>query len=78
MGNAEVSQLFFVYVEKLVWKVSFNHLEYGPGMFNVVSVAGMQYPHFEDKDRTLDHRKSLLFDTLFHWARMVYELYFFI
>ena len=46
MGNAKVSQFFFLYVEKLVWKASFNHLEYGPGMFNVVSLAGTQYPHF--------------------------------
>ena len=46
MGNAEVSQLFFLYLEKLVWKTSFNHLEYGPDMFNVVSLSGMQYPHF--------------------------------
>ena len=46
MGNAKVSQLFFLYVEKLVWKASFDHLEYGPGMFNVVSLAETQYPHF--------------------------------
>ena len=25
---------------------------------------------FEDKERTLDHLKSLLFGTLFHWARI--------
>ena len=39
-------QLFFLYVEKLVWKASFDHLEYGPSMFNVVSLARTQYPHF--------------------------------
>ena len=43
---AKVSQLFFLYVEKLVWKALFNHLEYGSGMFNVVSLARTQYPHF--------------------------------
>ena len=46
MGSAKDSQLFFFYPEKLVWKASFNHLEYDPGMFNVVSLAGTQYPHF--------------------------------
>ncbi|KAK9983112.1 hypothetical protein SO802_032637 [Lithocarpus litseifolius] len=35
MGNAKVSQLLFLYVEKLVWKASVYHLEYGLGMFNV-------------------------------------------
>ena len=25
---------------------------------------------FEDKERTLDHLKSLIFGTLFHWARI--------
>ena len=40
MGNAMVNELFSHYLEKLVWKASFNHLEYGPGMFNVVSLAG--------------------------------------
>ena len=29
-----VSSFFFI------WKASFNHLEYGPGIFNVVSLAG--------------------------------------
>ena len=40
MGSAKVSEIFFLYLEKLVWKASFNHLEHGPGMFNVVSLAG--------------------------------------
>lgn len=38
-GNAKVSEIFFLYLEKLVWKASFNHLEHGLGMFNVVSLA---------------------------------------
>ena len=40
MGNAKVSEIFFLYVKKLVWKASFYRLEHGPGMFNVVSLAG--------------------------------------
>uniref|UniRef100_A0A7N2LSZ3 N-acetyl-D-glucosamine kinase n=1 Tax=Quercus lobata TaxID=97700 RepID=A0A7N2LSZ3_QUELO len=43
VGSAEVSQLFFLYLEKLVWKASFNHLAYGLDMFNVVSLAGIGY-----------------------------------
>ena len=39
MGNTKVSEIFFLYLEKLVWKSSFYHLEHGPGMFNVVSLA---------------------------------------
>ena len=46
MGNSKVSQLFFLYLEKLLWKASFNHLEYSPNMFNVVNLARTQYPHF--------------------------------
>ena len=57
VGNAEVSQLFFLYLEKLVWKVSFNHLEYGPGMFKVVSLAGMQYPHFWRQEENIRSSK---------------------
>jgi len=41
MGSAKVSEILFLYLEKLVWKASFNHLEHGSGMFNVVSLAGM-------------------------------------
>ena len=40
MGNAKVNEIFFLYLEKLVWKAFLNHLEHGPGMFNVVSLAG--------------------------------------
>ena len=69
MGNAKISKIVFLYLEKLVWRASFNHLEHGPSMFNVVSLAG-NARIFEDKARTLEHLKCLLFRTLFLWARI--------
>ena len=69
MGNAKISKIFFLYLEKLVCRASFNHLEHGPGMFNLVSLAG-NARIFEDKARTLEHLKCLLFRTLFLWARI--------
>ena len=69
MGNTKVSEIFFLYLEKLVWRASFNHLEHGLGMFYVVSLAG-NARIFEDKARPLEHLKCLLFRTLFLWARI--------
>ena len=80
MGNAEVSQLFFLYVEKLVWKTSYNHLEYGLRMFNMVSVAGTQYPHFWRQGENIRSPKiSYLWYSISLGSYLaVYELYFFI
>ena len=54
-------------LEKLVWKASVNHMEYGPGMFNVAVWTECNARIFEDNKRTLDLLKALLFGTLFQW-----------
>ena len=71
---------FFLYGEKLVWKTSYNHLESGLRMFNMVSVAGTQYPHFWRQGENIRSPKIS-----YRWYSIslgsylaVYELYFFI
>ena len=80
MGNVKFSQLFFLYMEKLVWRASFNPLEYGPGVFNVFSLVGTQYPHFWRQGENIRSSKiSPLWYSVYLSSYLgVYELYFFI
>ena len=40
MDDANYSNIFFIWVEELVWETIFSDLEYGATMFDVVSVGG--------------------------------------
>ena len=40
MDDAYYSNIFFIWVEELVWETIFSDLEYGATMFDVVSVEG--------------------------------------
>ena len=72
VGNAKVSQLFFFF---FIWRNWFGkHLS---TIWNMVPACLIWLVWqecntriFEDKKRTLDHLKSLLFGTLFHWAHI--------
>ena len=80
ISNAKVSQLFFLYLEKLVWKASFNHLGYDPSKFNVINLARTQYPHFWRQGENIRSSKiSPLWYSISLGSYLgVYELYFFI
>ena len=70
VGNAEISQLFFLYVEKLFGKHLSIIWNIGPACLMWLVWQERNTRTFEDKERTLDHQKSLIFSTLFHWARI--------
>ena len=70
MGNAKVSEIFFLYMEKLLWKASFYHWEHGPGILMWLVWQERNARIFEDKARNLEQFKCLLFRTLFLWAHI--------
>ena len=46
LGDAEYNYLSYFCLEELVGELFFNCLEYGTGVFYVVSIEGTQCPNF--------------------------------
>ena len=67
MDDAYYSNIFFIWVEELVWETIFSDLEYGATMFDVVSVEGTPLSYVQgywEISRSIE----ILIDTYFVWV----------
>ena len=67
MDDAYYNNIFFIWVEELIWETIFWDLEYGATMFDVVSMEETQLSYVQgywEISRSIE----ILIDTYFVWV----------